>query len=245
MSLTLQTVDRYLDNSNVKRMLDLLGYTEGTDKLHGYHTLVGGRRIQDLSKHPNIVGLVTKNGPSTAFGRYQITFPTFQEFAKKLGITDVSPRNQDRIAVAIMASQGALGDIAKGDFGSGIQKLGTRWASLPSSKYGQPTKSWADISKKLADKSLPNIEHSIYNDGIWKNARNAIRLAESTIPIPDFFNTFNPSITINKLFHNTANSYQPKEISLLGLGFNPIGKTRGMVSDIFPVVNEKANKLFG
>ncbi|MFA7029998.1 MAG: hypothetical protein WC179_06995, partial [Candidatus Cloacimonadaceae bacterium] len=88
--LTLKQIDAYLDNPNTKKALDLLGYTEGTDKLHGYYTNVGGKRITDVSKHPNVIGLRTKEGPSTAFGRYQITNQTFNDIAPKLGITDMS-----------------------------------------------------------------------------------------------------------------------------------------------------------
>ncbi|MBD3795382.1 MAG: glycoside hydrolase family 104 protein [Epsilonproteobacteria bacterium] len=234
MRLTLKTIDTYLDNSNVKQMLNLLGYTEGTDRLHGYHTLVGGKRINDLSRHPNIVGIRTKYGPSTAFGRYQITYQTFQDFAKKLGIKDMSPRNQDRIAVAIMASHGALNDIVKGDFGAGIQKLGGRWASLPSSKYGQPKKSWADIVKKLSSKSLPNIEHSIYTDKNWKDNRDIVRLTENIAPVQPPV-SFGLSMNPNESFYNISfnsdisdaynNYYQVQDSPLLGLGFSSTDNT--------------------
>jgi muramidase (phage lysozyme) len=119
-----------LDNPNVQKFLDFIGKAEGAD----YNVIVGGKRFDDFSKHPGIVGLRTKEGPSTAAGKYQITKTTYDDFAPKLGITDFSPESQDRIAVEIFKREKALGDIQKGDFEAAINKLGGRFASLPSSK---------------------------------------------------------------------------------------------------------------
>jgi muramidase (phage lysozyme) len=134
-----------LDNPNVQKFLDFIGKAEGAD----YNVIVGGKRFDDFSKHPGIVGLRTKEGPSTAAGRYQITKTTYDDFAPKLGITDFSPESQDRIAVEIFKREKALGDIQKGDFEAAINKLGGRFASLPSSKYSQPKKSWDFVQAEL------------------------------------------------------------------------------------------------
>ena len=123
-----------LENPNVQKFLDFLGKAEGAD----YDVIVGGKKFDDFSKHPRIVGLRTKEGPSTAAGKYQITKTTYDDFAPKLGITDFSPRSQDRLAVAIFQKEKALADIEKGDFNAAISKLGGRFASLPSSPYSQP-----------------------------------------------------------------------------------------------------------
>lgn len=67
---------------------------EGAD----YYTLVGGSKIDDLSEHPNVVGVTTEYGPSTAFGRYQFTNTTWKEQQAKHGYKDMSPETQDKAA---------------------------------------------------------------------------------------------------------------------------------------------------
>lgn len=135
---------------NVQKFLDFLGKSEDAD----YDTIVGSTRkspkkFSDFSKHPGIVGLVTKDGPSTAAGKYQITKTTYDDFAPKLGITDFSRQSQDKIALAIIQKEGALDDVKAGRFDQAIAKLGGRWASLPSSIYGQSKRTPEWVAKEL------------------------------------------------------------------------------------------------
>lgn len=133
-------------DDNVKKFLDFLGESEGAD----YDVIVGGKeRITDFSTHPRKVGLRTADGPSTAAGKYQITASTYDDIAPKLGITDFSPESQDKIAEEIIRQEGALEDVQNGDFAKAINKLGGRWASLPSSKYSQPKHDWAYVQERL------------------------------------------------------------------------------------------------
>src|SRR5690606_28112342 len=133
-------------DENVKKFLDFLGESEGAD----YDVIVGGKeRITDFSTHPRKVGLRTADGPSTAAGKYQITASTYDDIAPKLGITDFSPESQDKIALEIIRQEGALEDVQNGDFAKAINKLGGRWASLPSSKYSQPKHDWAFVQERL------------------------------------------------------------------------------------------------
>lgn len=137
-------------NPNVRKMLNLISHTEGTET-HGYNTLVGGGRINDLSKHPNKVGLVTKDGASTAFGRYQIVGKTWRGLQKQYGFTDMQPESQDAAAVALLHSRGALNDVLRGDYRAAIGKLGDEWVSLPSStNKNQGKRSWARVEKFLS-----------------------------------------------------------------------------------------------
>lgn len=133
------------DVDNVQKFLGLLGKAEGAD----YNTIVGGRSFSDFGSHPNVVGLRTKEGPSTAAGKYQITKTTYDEFSKKVGVSDFSPASQDKVALAIIQQEGALEDVKAGNFKSAIDKLGGRWASLPSSKYSQPKRGWDWVEKEL------------------------------------------------------------------------------------------------
>lgn len=142
---TPQVTPQYDPETNVRRFLDFLGRAEGAD----YNTVVGGGRFADFTRHPKTVGLTTKEGPSTAAGKYQITGTTYDDVAPKLGIRDFSPDSQDRIAVELIRRNGALEDVRKGDFQSAINKLGGTWASLPSSPYSQSKRSQEWVQKEL------------------------------------------------------------------------------------------------
>jgi len=124
-------------SSNLSHYLDYLGKSEGAD----YNTIVGGSTFDDFSKHPGIVGVETKEGKSTAAGKYQITKTTYDTYAPKLGIKDFSKDSQDALAEAIIKDKGALQDIESGDWKAANEKLGSTWASLPTSKYSQPKRS--------------------------------------------------------------------------------------------------------
>ena len=131
--------------ANVKKFLDFLGRAEGAD----YNTIVGGSKFSDFRAHPRVVGLRTAEGPSTAAGKYQIVGTTYDEIAPKLGIRDFTPDSQDRIAVELIRRKGALEDVRSGNFDAAISKLGSTWASLPSSPYSQPKRSAEWVAKEL------------------------------------------------------------------------------------------------
>lgn len=131
--------------ANVKKFLDFLGRAEGAD----YNTIVGGKQFTDFRAHPRIVGLTTKEGPSTAAGKYQIVGTTYDAVAPKLGIRDFSPDSQDKIAIELIRQKGALEDVRNGNFDAAIGKLGNIWASLPSSPYSQPKRSAEWVAKEL------------------------------------------------------------------------------------------------
>jgi muramidase (phage lysozyme) len=133
------------DTSNLTKFLSFLSQAEGAD----YNTIVGGSRFNSFDAHPGVVGLRTKEGPSTAAGRYQITKTTYDDVAPRLGIKDFSPQSQDAIATELIRRGKAYDDVISGNFESAINKLGSTWASLPSSPYSQPKKSWADVNKML------------------------------------------------------------------------------------------------
>lgn len=122
---------------NIRKFLNFLSKAEG----HQYNTITGGKTFDDFSKHPRIVGMVTKEGPSTAAGAFGITARTYDSVAPKLGITDFGERSQEQIAIELIRRRGALPDVATGNWEAAINKLGSEWASLPSSPYNQPKRS--------------------------------------------------------------------------------------------------------
>lgn len=144
-----ESLARYLNNPNVQIFLDLISAAEGTSQ-HGYNTTFGGGFIQDLSDHPRILKEFTQTDgikkQSAAAGRYQFIQRTWDGLVEQLGFEDFSPRNQDIGAVKLIQEAGALNDVIKGDFDAAIKKTGTKWASLPSSKYKQNKRSqdWVD-----------------------------------------------------------------------------------------------------
>lgn len=85
-----------------KAFLDTISRYEARD----YDVIVGeGKygappKFSDFSKHPNVIGMRTSAGPSTAAGRYQFVFSTWRDLQKKYPgqFTDFSPATQDRAA---------------------------------------------------------------------------------------------------------------------------------------------------
>jgi len=146
---TRQKIEQYLKNPNVRKMLGVIASAEGVK--HGYYTQFGNERLSDLSKHPGILKEFTqtdgKKNKTSAAGRYQFLEPTWNGLAKQLGLKDFSPKSQDIAAVALLAQNGALPYVLKGDFTTAVQKSGGTWASLPSApdSYKQPKKTWSDI----------------------------------------------------------------------------------------------------
>ncbi|MGQ0896219.1 hypothetical protein ACT4ZS_14820 [Acinetobacter baumannii] len=144
---TRENFEKLLGSPNVQKMLDLIANAEGVQ--HGYNTLFGNERFDDLSRHPNIKKQFKQTDGqvknTTAAGRYQFLKDTWDGVAKDLGLKDFSPKNQDIAAVALLAQNGALPSVLKGDFKTAVQKSGSTWASLPSSPYAQPKRSWKDL----------------------------------------------------------------------------------------------------
>lgn len=132
---------------NAKAYLDGLAKMEGAD----YNTKFGGGKIDDLSQHPGKTWGRTIDGPSSATGRYQFIKGTWDGVQKRLGLPDFGPESQDKAAIQLMKDRGAWGDILKGDFHAATKKLGSEWASLPSSRSGQGHKTWAQHDAILAN----------------------------------------------------------------------------------------------
>ena len=155
---TRQELEKALSNPNVRKMLDVIANAEGVK--HGYNTIFGNERSGDLKAHPNVKKEFTqtdgKKNSTTAAGRYQFLKGTWDKVSKKYGLTDFSPKNQDLAAVALILGRGALGDVIKGDFTKAVGKLGGEWASLPSSPYAQPKKSWKDIQNMVGEVKAPD-----------------------------------------------------------------------------------------
>lgn len=147
-------LEQYLKNPNVRKMLDLISYTEGTQK-YGAATAFGGGKLGSLADHPRYSksfkqtdGTINK---TSAAGKYQFLKGTWDGVAKQYGLNDFGPRNQDLAAVALLESRGAIPALLKGDFETAVRKTGKEWASLPTAPaaYKQGKKSWDKVNKFL------------------------------------------------------------------------------------------------
>lgn len=119
----------------LKAFLSVISYSEGTDRYGGedasYHILVGGRYIEDLSKHPGIYVKLRPGLTSSAFGRYQILEKYAKHYMRQLGLPDFGPTSQDKIATQLIKECKALDDIYEGRIHQAIYKCRSRWASFP------------------------------------------------------------------------------------------------------------------
>ena len=149
-------LEALLGNPNVRKMLDLISYTEGT-QANGYYTTFGGGRQSSLATHENqrkrFKQTDGKSNVSSAAGRYQFIKSTWDSLARQYGLSDFGERNQDIGALALIAQKGQLERVVAGDIKGAAANLGSVWASLPSSTYKQGKKSWDAVDRFLSGSS--------------------------------------------------------------------------------------------
>ena len=131
--------------AEIRAALDMVAYSEiGPTTLKqsddGYNVLVGsvpGRVITfgDYSKHPHIYN---RAEDSTAAGRYQMIWPTWNAVRVRLKLPDFSPRSQDLACVELIRARLATPDFMSGNIASAIAKCKREWASFPGAGYNQP-----------------------------------------------------------------------------------------------------------
>lgn len=130
-------------NPQRKAFLDMLAWSEGTDKPgqptknHGYDVIVGGELFSDYSDHPRKLVTLNPKLKSTAAGRYQLLSRWWDAYRKQLGLKDFSPASQDAVALQQIKERHALELIDAGDIRQAIDRCSNIWASLPGAGYGQ------------------------------------------------------------------------------------------------------------
>ncbi|WP_048766273.1 glycoside hydrolase family 104 protein [Acinetobacter sp. 243_ASPC] len=146
------------NNPNVRRFLNAIADAEGVK--YGYNTLFGNQQFNDLSAHPNVRKAFKQTDGTTnyttAAGRYQFIKDTWNGLANQYGFKDFSPQSQDLGAIALIAQNGALNDVMMGHYENAVNKLGSQWASLPSSKYAQAKRSWDQFNQYLGKSNTGN-----------------------------------------------------------------------------------------
>lgn len=135
-----ETADKTLP-AEARGLLDTIAGTESP----GYDVIYGGRRVGDLSRHPNIA-VPIESGPnagktSSAAGRYQFIKGTWDDAQRALNLPDFSPESQDKAAWWLAQKEyrdrtrrDLLQDLRSGDptlrasIGTMLRK---QWTSLP------------------------------------------------------------------------------------------------------------------
>lgn len=152
---TRKQLEQALQNPNVRKFLDLISYTEGTQG-NGYRTAFGGGKLSHLNDHPRYLKSFRqtdgKMNKTSAAGRYQFLKGTWDNVARQYGLKDFSPHSQDLGAVALLFGRDAIPALLKGDFQTAVRRTGAEWASLPTSNYKQNKRSWDNVNKFLGGK---------------------------------------------------------------------------------------------
>lgn len=138
---------------NERAFLRMLYACEGTDPPDGYRALFGyhptrnpTRVFDSFERHPNIRFAFKQTDGTIAFttaaGAPQFIFKTWERIRVAIEAPDFSPPWQDAGAIWLIDVDGqALEDVNVGRFQDAIDKCAGTWASLPASKYPQPTRS--------------------------------------------------------------------------------------------------------
>jgi muramidase (phage lysozyme) len=117
----------------------------------GYNCLVGSTAAHPIlfdtyDRHPaRFIELPKLGIKSSAAGRYQILFRTFDGLATKLHVTDFKPETQDRCAIELIRGRGALDYVKTGRIELAITICQKEWASLPGANYGQHENSLSSL----------------------------------------------------------------------------------------------------
>lgn len=152
---TRKQLEQALQHPNVRKFLDLISYTEGTQG-NGYRTAFGGGQLRSLNDHPRYLKTFKQTdgtlNKTSAAGRYQFLKGTWDNVARQYGLKDFSPHSQDLGAVALLFGRDAIPALLKGDFQTAVRRTGAEWASLPTSNYKQNKRSWDNVNKFLGGK---------------------------------------------------------------------------------------------
>ncbi|AJB61649.1 glycoside hydrolase family protein [Enterobacter hormaechei] len=144
-------------NAQRKAFLDMLAWSEGTDKPgqptknRGYDVIVGGSLFTSYADHPRKLITLNPRLKSTAAGRYQLLSRYWDAYRSQLGLKDFSPTSQDAVALQQIKERRALELIDNGNIRQAIERCSNIWASLPGAGYGQHEHRIENLLKKFKE----------------------------------------------------------------------------------------------
>jgi muramidase (phage lysozyme) len=151
---------------------DMLASAEGvTHYPDQYAVGFGGAKIDTAKPHPGVVGAY-KGKPVSAAGRYQFTLDTWKDAHGGVNVP-MTPDNQEKALDYLLRNRAKVKDkqLANGDIGGMLPRLGKIWASLPTSTSGQPQRTneyLVDALKKSG--ASPDVIASFDNAGMGVKA---------------------------------------------------------------------------
>lgn len=152
-----------IGRDRVKAFLDTIAAAEGTATPDGYRTQYTGTKFASFQDHPREMRCGRRYGKklcSDAAGRYQFLSTTWDRFAKKFGVRDFSPQNQDLMAIELIRERGALGDIEAGRLEPAVRKLAYIWPSFR--RFGGSVESSMPKLEAMYEQNL-----EIYRQGLF------------------------------------------------------------------------------
>ena len=156
---------------------DMLASAEGVTQYPDQYAVgFGGAKIDTAKPHPGFIGNY-KGKPVSAAGRYQFTLDTWKDAHGGVNVP-MTPDNQEKALDYLLQNRAKVTDkqLAAGDIGGMLPRLGKIWASLPTSKSGQPQRTneyLVDALKKSG--ASPDVLAS------FDNAATGVRAAPSPI----------------------------------------------------------------
>lgn len=193
----------------------------------GYDTLYGGGKFKSWADHPRQSFIGPTGRPTSAAGRYQFLATTWDRIAKRLGLKDFSPKNQDTAAWYLAnetyrnkTGRDLLTDLKSNDPGIVAAAAATMhdvWTSLPGGpEQGQGGDEFVkryfgalgmekDKGASPAPARLPPVDPSKLpwrrtSDDFWSPFSNAAPLAPSSVD-----NSVSKSASVNQTNHITIN----------------------------------------
>lgn len=152
-SVDLDALYAYLLDPQVRALLDVIAYAEGTVGKNSYRTIFGFKEFSDFDDHPRCIVCAPSNGKvlcSSAAGRYQFCQNEWDRVSHIIGAKNFTPFNQDCGAVYLLMEKHAILPLKQGDFSQALFKIKAVWASIPGAPYHQPTKKEDELKRIYA-----------------------------------------------------------------------------------------------
>lgn len=184
----IQRANQNQAEENLIKFGNMIALAEGTIKegrpdIDPYAVGYGYKAFDTTKGHPRVRTKINFNGKedyTTAAGKYQATETTWDDFLKKRKLpkdTPMSPAMQEEFYRDKLKDRKAYDDVVRGDFASAISKLGSEWASLPSSKSGQPKRTTEFVSSALTNLGVDASKYLTASRGTREPSEDNIRRA--------------------------------------------------------------------